>query len=121
MTDAIYLTSLNRPSKTKKVLEQLITLQKYLNVQEFEDCILKIAKKTKTTKKDVKEVEKMVQVEKIRTKTERSKRVTGVITAESIAKQFGLSVETVRRVAMNYAKTKGGTYETVIKSKLGNG
>lgn len=121
LTDAIYLTSLNRPSKTKKVLEQLLNLNEFLNMQEFEDCILKIAKKTKTTKKDVKEVEKMVQVEKVRTKSERSKRVTGIITAESIAEQFGLSVEAVRRVAMNYANTKGGTYETVIKSKLGYG
>lgn len=118
LTDALYLTSLNRPSKTKKVLERLLQLDDFLTNQDYELHIKKISTQTRTTIKDVKEVEKMVLYEKVRNKSERSKRVIGLLTVESIAEQFGLSVDTVKEVAVNYAKTKGKTYETVVRSKL---
>jgi hypothetical protein len=118
LTEGFYLLSLDRPSKTKKVLEKLLELSDFLPKQDYEKRIARIAKQTKTTSKDVKEVEKMVLLEQTRTKSERSKRVIGTITTDSIVKRFGLSLETVQEITLNYAKSKGKTYEMVARSKL---
>jgi hypothetical protein len=118
LTDALYLHSINRPSKTRNVLERLLKLNEFLLNQDFEDMLLEIAKKTRTTKKDVKEVEKMLEVEKKRDMYGRYRRVTGIITVESIAEQFGVPVDAVKKAALKYAKTKGKTYESVIRTKL---
>lgn len=118
LTDAIYLLSLDRPSKTKNVLQWLLKLNDFLQNEEYEESLKAIAKRTRTTTNDVKEVEKMLNIERSRNKKERLKRVAGVVTAESIAEQFGLSVETVKLIALNYAKTKGKAYESVVRSKL---
>lgn len=118
LTDVIYLLSVDRPSKTRNVLQLLLKLDEFLLNAEYEESLKKIAKRTRTATKDVKEVEKMLNTERTRNKKERFKRVAGVITVESIAEQFGLPVETVKQVAVNYAKTKGKTYEQVVRSKL---
>lgn len=120
LTDAIYLMSLNRPSKTRKVLSRLLKLNEFISNQDYKLCLKQIAKQTKTMTSDVREVEKMVEIEKVRNKAERSKRVVGIITVDSIAERFGLPQETVRKIALRYAKTKGKTYEAVIRSKLSN-
>lgn len=119
LTEGMYLTALDRPSKTKKVLEKVLQLNEYfLTNQEFDEELKKIAKQTRTTPKDVKEVVKMVWVDKARQKHVRLKKVVGLLVPEHIAFDFNLSVEKVHEVALNYAKTKGQTYETVIKTKL---
>lgn len=118
LTEGFYLMSLDRPSKTKKVLEKLLELKDFLAKLDYEKQVGRIAKQTRTTSKDVKEVEKMVLFEQTRTRSERLKRITGMITVDSIVEDFGLTNETVRQIALNYAKTKGKTFETVVKSKL---
>jgi hypothetical protein len=118
LTEGFYLMALNRPNKTKNVLQRLLNLQELISNHDYEKRLEKIAKQTRTTKKDVKEVEKMIQFETQRNMKERFKRVTGLITVESIAEEFNLPVETVKKIALNYAKTKGEIFETIVKSKL---
>lgn len=118
LTEGFYLMSLDRPSKTKNVLEKLLGLSNFLPKQQYEKQIARIAKQTNTTPKDVKEVEKMVQFEQTRTKVERFKRITGLLTVDSIVNTFGLKSEVIQQISINYANSKGKTYEMVVGSKL---
>ncbi|MDX8367841.1 DEAD/DEAH box helicase, partial [Cytobacillus sp. IB215665] len=118
LTEANYLMALSRPSKTKRVLVGLLKLNEFLPNEDFEMRMKKIAKKTKTTKSDVKLVVKMLEIEKARTESVRSKRVVGIVELESIAEKFELSTVIIQSVALNYSKAKGKTFEAVIKSKF---
>ncbi|MDX8367763.1 DEAD/DEAH box helicase, partial [Cytobacillus sp. IB215665] len=118
LAEANYLMALSRPSKTKRVLVGLLKLEGFMPNVEFERCLKKIAKQTKTTKSDVKLVEKMLEFEKVRNKKERHKRIVGIIKLESIVERFELNMDTVKAITLNYSKQKGKTFEAVIKSKF---
>ncbi|MCU7712992.1 DEAD/DEAH box helicase family protein [Priestia sp. JV24] len=117
-TEALYLQAIDRPSKTKTVLLLMLKIKDFLSKDEYKNAIEKVAKKAKVKPKDVKEVEKMLSFENKRTKKERSKRVVGVLSFEEIAKTYDLPVEKVKELAMNYAKTRGETFASVVKTKL---
>jgi hypothetical protein len=119
LTETIYLKSLNRPNKTKSVLDKILSITDFVSNEEYKDLILQIAKDTKVKTKDVKAVEKMVLFENSRNKKERLKRVTGPITADFIAETFEVSTNKVKKAALNYAKLQNSrSFETVIESKI---
>lgn len=119
LTETVYYNAVNRPSKTKSVLMQLLSIDDFVTNDEYKELIVRIAKKMRIKPKDVKEVEKMVLFENHRTKKERLKRVTGTITPEHIAEKYDLPVEKVKEIALNYAKLQNNkTFETVIRTKF---
>lgn len=118
LTESIYLRSISRPSATKKVLLSLLEQTEFVSKKDWKMIIEQIAKKYKVSVEAVRKVEIMVLFEDKRTKKERMKRASEPITAEAIAEEFGLTVEQVKNVAVNYAKTRGKTFEKVIRTKL---
>lgn len=119
LTESVYLNALDRPNKTKNVLTHLLSLDSFVTNDEYKEFIERIAKKTRLKPKDVKEVEKMVLFEQNRTKKERLKRVSGIVTPEHIADKFNLPIEKVKGIALNYAKLQSNkTFETVIRTKF---
>jgi DEAD/DEAH box helicase len=119
LTETIYYRSLNRPSKTKNVLEKLLTISEFVSSEEYKVLVSRIAKETRVKPKDVKAVEKMILFESTRSKRERFKRIIGPITVEHISNTFELPVEKVKAAALKYAKSQTNkSFETVIKSKL---
>lgn len=119
LAESIYLKSVNRPSKTRQVFKGLLQLNEFMSVDDYKKILKQMAKKLKINVKDVEEVENMIICENKRTKKERMKKVSEPITPEYIAEKFGLSVDEVKQVTLNYAKTRGKTFETVVKTKLG--
>jgi hypothetical protein len=118
LAESLYLKSLNRPNKTKQVLTHLLKLDEFITNDDYKKITGQIAKKLKVSKKDIGEVENMLLFENKRTKKERMKRVAEPITAESIAEKYGLTVDEVKKTTLNYAKTRGKTFESVVKTKL---
>ncbi|MEI5909418.1 DEAD/DEAH box helicase family protein [Bacillus spongiae] len=118
LAEANYLTALNRPNKTKKVLVALLKLKEFMTNEEYDVHVIKIAKKTRTRKADVKSVEKMLTTERSRVNTTRLKRFVGIITLETITSKFDLPIETVKAVTLKYSQGRGKTFETVIKSRF---
>lgn len=118
LTETIYLYSVNRPNKTRKVLDLLLEINEFVTSEEYQKLVEKISKKTKLQTKDIKTVEKMVVFETSRNKKDRFKKVTSLITVDHIAKTFKIPSEQVKKVALNYAERQTKTFHTVIKSKL---
>lgn len=121
LTETVYYNAINRPSKTKSVLMQLLSIDEFVTNEEYKELIERIAKKQRIKPKDVKEVEKMVlfENERIGKQRARVKRVSGTITPEHIAETFGISVEKVKEISLNYAKLQSNkTFETVIRGKF---
>lgn len=119
LTETMYYTALNRPSKTKNVLESLLTINDFVTGEEYKDLLKKIAKANRVKTQDVKAVEKMLLFESSRKKRVRLKRVVGPITIEHISEAFGLSLTGVKEVALNYARSQTSrAFESVIKSKI---
>lgn len=119
LDDMFYFMALDRPSKTKKAFLALGEVNEFVTNDDYQIIITNMAKKIKLRKEDIEAVEGMYQFENKRSKKERMKRVAEPITVEAIAKQYGLTIEQVKQCALNYAKRKGGTYEKVVRVKLG--
>lgn len=118
LSEALYLQSINRPSKTKQVLSLMLELNDFLTKDDYKKALIKIAKKAKIEVTKIKGVEKMLSFEHKRTKKERSKRVNGILTVEDISNEYGISVDEVKNVVMNYAQSRGETFASVVKTKL---
>lgn len=121
LAETIYYNAVDRPSKTKKVLNKLLAIDDFVTNDEYKAIIEQIAKDTRLKAKDIKEVEKMILFENERQGKDRTraKRVTGTITVEHIAETFGIPIEKVKEITLNYAKTQNNkTFETVIRNKL---
>lgn len=118
LVDACYMLSIHRPTKTRQAFLLLLSLTDFVTKIEFENQLTAIAKKIRVTIADVKGVKKMISFEEKRTKSERLKRVSGPITAEAIAKKYGLTVEAVIESAIKFAKKQSKTVEIAVRNQL---
>jgi hypothetical protein len=119
LVDVTYQQAIDRPSKTKKVLERLLALDEFIENQEMEQELEKIAKSERLAKADVKKVCQLVQFEsKKGAKGVRFKRVSGCITVQTIATKHGLTESEVVHIAKEYSKRKNPLVQKVIEVKL---
>lgn len=120
LVDVIYFQSVNRPSKTKSILMNLLKLNEFMTNPDYKKAIEKIAKKSRVAAKDVKEVEKMLIIENDREGKQRTrvKRVASTITLDSISRNHELPLRKVADIVRNYVSTQTKTIQTVVNNKL---
>lgn len=122
LVDVMYFKAMDRPSKTKKVILELLELNEFMPNEEYKKAIEGIAKKNRVAVKDVKAAEKMVIVEGKREGKERTrlKRVSGTVTLDYISQKHDLHKQKVGEIVRNYAATQSKTIKMVVNSKLEN-
>ncbi|KYD11049.1 DEAD/DEAH box helicase [Heyndrickxia sporothermodurans] len=124
MNDIIYLESVHRNTPTKKVLKAILNIpdwQDWQTTNEYKKSLEKLAKKVNLTKKDIKAVERMLQIENRRIGEKRTpvKRIVGTITIDLLAKRYGISPATIEQNLYVAASLNiNSTFKKVVKTKL---
>lgn len=121
LNDIFYFEAVNRNTPTKKVLAACLGMTEFVPTEEFQDQIGKLAKKLKVTKKDIKAIERMLNVERKMMEHEniRCKRVNGTITIDQIARIYRIEAAQLEDIMLNTAKQnpKKAFYKA-IESKI---
>lgn len=120
LIDVSYFKSINRPSKTKKIVTNLLKLNKFMTNEEYKTAIAKIAKQTRVSMKDVKSVENMIVFEHSRKGKERTrvKRIVGTISLDSIVDKHDIDTLELAKVITDYASKQSKTTQVVVNNAL---
>jgi hypothetical protein len=118
LVDVTYQQAVHRPTKTKKVLDRLLKLNEFIDNEEMESELERIAKAERISKSDVKTAFRLVQYETTRKKKVRLKRISGLITIQSVASKHGLTENDVVHMVKEQSKFGKSTVRKVVETKL---